>query len=135
MTTTPIAVRLPLTMRNDTTDTRELDLYQALRLVDDTIATVTSVTIARHDGAVLTADDLKIEASPVPVKDMDALGHADTVVIWWQTAGPIAEFPNDLLDDTDTSGGVDYRITVAFVTTSGRILAYDAYQLVMASVG
>jgi hypothetical protein len=132
---TPVAVRLPLTMRNNTTDTREIDLYPALRLVGDTIDTITGVTVARHDGKILVDDDLRILDSPAPIKDMDALGHADSVIIWWQSVGAIADFPNDLIDTTDTSGGVDYRITVDFVTTTGRVLKYDLYQLVMASVG
>jgi len=133
--TTPIAIRLPLTMRNSTKDTREIDLYPALRLANDTIASITAVTVARHDEDDLTAEDLQIEVSPAPSIDMDALGHADSVIIWWQSVGEIAEFSNDLLDEDDRSGTVDYRITVDFVTTSGRLLKYDAYQLVAASVG
>lgn len=135
MAVTPVAIRLPMTMRNNTTDTREVDLYPALKLVGDSIDTITDVTVARLDAGGMGTDDLKIETDPPPLKDMDTAGHADSVIIWWQTAGAIADFPSDLTDPQDTSGGVDYRITVAFVTTSGRILKYDLYQLVAASVG
>lgn len=124
-TSTP--VRLEDVMRDATVDTRGLNLAPALDEVGDSVATISSVTVARVDKLPVTAIDLSI--SPVgyvtPWISANADGLLASAINWWQGVGAGATIDGD----------VDYRITVAFVTTGGRNLRYDALQLVSATVG
>ena len=119
--------RIPQTMHNDTTDTRGLDLYPALREEADTVAVIVGITTARRDNVVMTPADLTILGSvgKMPWIDSNDAGFASTTINWWQTVGAVAVPEN----------GVDYVITVAFTTTAGRELKYSALQRTSAHLG
>jgi hypothetical protein len=116
-------------MRAGTTDTRGLDLYPALKLESDTVVSITSVTVVRTDGQTIVPADLTITpagfSAPWISANGDVVPKPNTAVNWWQQVGP----------SIAALGDVQYRITVAFVTTAGRPLEYDAYQTVTATLG
>lgn len=119
-------------------DTRGLDLTLDLNNprepLNDPLATIAGITVARRDGAAITANDLTITpgwaspAVPGPWLTTLLLGvptRTGFCVNWWQGV-------NFLIA---ASGPVDYQITVAGTTMGGRELAWDAYQLVVPAIG
>lgn len=110
--------------------TRGLDFTDALDPSNDTIASITSVTVVRRDSVTIGVNDLTITpgGTQSPWVTAVAFGQPFTpglVVNWWQTSGPsIAALAN-----------VDYQITIKCVTTSGAILIRDCYQLVVSGLG
>lgn len=124
----PPPVRLG-SMREGDVDTRGLDLTNDLMLVDDTIASITSITVTPRNGVAPSSGDLTItpEGTASPWITGVAYGSPQTpglVVNWWQTSGL-----------TVANAAVDYQITVAFVTTNGRDLFRDCYCAVVNGLG
>ena len=114
-------------MRQGTTDTRGLDLYPALALENDTVASITGITVVRIDGNTILPADLTI--TPVgfaaPFISANADGNPNSAINWWQQAGATIA----------VNGYIQYRVTISFLTTAGRPLEYDAYQTVTSSLG
>jgi hypothetical protein len=121
-----IPIRLE-NMRDGSQDTRGLDLTAALKLESDTIVAIGSITVVRRDGQPISAGDLT--ATPPgasnPWVAANSAGALGQVGCWWQAAGA----------NVAALGAVDYQITVVLSTASGRVLPYDAYQLVTPAIG
>jgi hypothetical protein len=114
-------------MREGTTDTRGLDLYNALKVENDTVASITSITVVRTDGQPIGVGDLTITPSGFSNPWVSANGAAvpNVAINWWQQVGA----------SIASNGDVQYRITVAFTTAFGRPLEYDALQTVTETLG
>lgn len=107
-------------MRAGAIDTRGLDLTAALLIEGDTVASVSSVTVARRDNVTIGANDLTI--TPAGKASPWASG---VTANWWQTSGA----------SIAAAGAVDYLLKITVVTTAGRTLPIDAYQLVSPLIG
>jgi hypothetical protein len=123
---TNIPIRLEV-MREGMTDTRGLDMTPALQLQADTIVSIGAITVVRRDGTPIGAGDLTITPSGTvnPWVSANAAGLAGQVANWWQSAGP----------SVAAAGPVDYQITATLTTAAGRVLPYDAYQMVTPTIG
>lgn len=120
----PPPERLPA-LRAGEVDTRGVNmkavLVDASALLNDTLATISTVTVARVDGNTLGGNDLSITPAGKGPPAIDTTGY---IVSWWETAGAaLAGVP------------VDYQITITALTTGGRTVIIDLYQLVSAKVG
>jgi len=100
--------------RVGSTDGRFYDLTPDLSPLGITVASITSVTVARVDGAPIGAGDLTISTTTPPYLDTTKL-----IVNWWQ------------IDGLPTL----YQITVTVTTSDGRTLIYDCLQLVTLQLG
>lgn len=111
-------------------DTRGIDFTAAL-VSGDTIASITSVTIARRDGVTAGSNDLTITPSGLvsPWLAPNAAGVANMIVGWWQGSG--ATIAGTITAPTP----VDYQGTVTVVTTEGRTMVRDFYVLVVPGLG
>ena len=116
----PTPVRLE-PLRAGTTDTRGLNLASALAAEGDTIASITGISVARRDNRPIGTGDLSI----TPAGFAAPWIASGTTVNWWQGAGA----------SIAAAAAIDYVISVSFLTTQGRPLIYDAYQLVTPALG
>lgn len=105
--------------RFGTVDTRAYDFFPDLGALDDPIASITSVTVARRDGQAIGAMDLMITPPGKMAPWLDETGY---VVNWWQSAGA-------------GTSDVDYIITVSVESVGGRTVVHDCYQLVVIGLG
>lgn len=107
-------------LRAGETDGRFIDLTNDLGPAGDSIANIGAVTvsIARQDGATITASDLKLAGSPWP-NGLDETGLIVTVGL----TAPAG------------SAGVDYRITISANTKQGRIFIRDVVTTVASALG
>lgn len=100
-------------LRAGDTDTRTKQFGPDLIPIQDTIASISSVTITRQDGVTMGGSDLAILQSP-------ALDSAALNVTLW-LGGGIA--------------GVTYNVEIVVATAASRTLARDTLILVMAERG
>lgn len=106
--------------RAGNTDTRTRDATDDLTSVNDTVATVTA-SVARRDGQATTTQDLAWAGTA----SVDATRRIITVGLTCGLA------PAGLTQVKP----VDYVVTVTAQTTGGRVLNWDAFQLVVALIG
>jgi hypothetical protein len=112
-------------LRAGTEDTRFYDLGDDLGPLGDWVI-MAAVIVARRDGATLVQPpDLVI--TPVGLRSPWLSAAADypalaLTVNWWEGADP-------------TNPGADYLVTVQVTTQQGRVLEYDAYQMVVEDTG
>lgn len=112
-------------LRAGTEDTRFYDLGDDLGPLGDWVVTA-AVIVARRDGTTLVQPpDLVI--TPVGLRSPWLSAAADypalaLTVNWWEGADP-------------TNPGADYLVTVQVTTQQGRVLEYDAYQMVVEDTG
>ena len=119
---TPIAE----VMVTSSTDVRGIDLFAVLSPLGDTVASVSSVLVARTDGLPLTTYDLTTlpPGYAPPWVSVNAAGVPAMAVSWWQQVGTFAQIaPSDCNE-------VTYLLTVNLITTAGRQLAYVVSQAV-----
>lgn len=109
-------------LRAGEADTRGISVKNTLADVGDTIASITSIAVARRDGATIGSGDLAIPPAGYAGPALDGSG---LVVTWWQGASAAIV----------ASGDVDYHILVTLRTVGGRAICIDLYQLVSATVG
>jgi len=117
-------------MREGEEITRGIDLTDALELINDTIASVTSVTVVRRDNVTPGVNDLTItpggtQAPWITAVPYGPLASTGFVVNWWQACGA----------SIAATGAVDYQITIVVATTAGRNVIRDCYQLVVSGLG
>lgn len=112
-------------LRAGTEDSRFYDLGDDLGPLGDWVLTA-SVTVARRDGATLVQPpDLVITPAgfrPPWLSAAEDYPLLALTVNWWEGADP-------------TNPGADYIVTVQVTTQQGRVLEYDAYQMVVESTG
>lgn len=107
-------------------DTRGIDLFTVLSPLGDTVASVSSVLVARADGLPLTTYDLTTlpPGYANPWISANAAGVPAIAVSWWQQVGTFTQIaPSDCNE-------VTYFLTVNLITTAGRQLAYVVSQVV-----
>lgn len=105
--------------RAGNTDSRARDTTPDLSIINDTIASA-SCSIARRDGQAMTGLDL----SWTGTVSLDTSLRIVTVML--AAGNPPGLTP---------SNPIDYTVTIRAVTTGGRILNWDAYQMVVAQIG
>lgn len=114
-------------------DTRGLDytnVFQNLA-VGDSVASVTSVTIARRDGVTLGSNDVIITPSGAvgPFILPNAAGVPNMMVAWW--IGSNAALAGTVV----APAPVDYQGTVTAVSALGRTLIRDFYIIAVPGLG
>ena len=121
-------VLAPMCVSN--TDTRSLDFYRSLFLVNDSISSVMSITATRLDGLPLTSYDLLITPpnTQSPWVSPNAAGVANMAVNWWQSVGTLQQISVD-------GCNVTYLLVVTVTTAMGRTITVTASQLISPVIG
>lgn len=115
------------------TDTRGLDytnVFQNLA-AGDSLASITSVTLARRDGVTIGVNDLVITPGGTvsPFINSNPAGTPNMVAAWWLASNAA------LAGTVIAPAPVDYQGTATVLTTNGRTLIRDFYILVVPGLG